>query len=191
MKALMGILGILLISFCSLAQEKYAPVIKQGTKFRYFVLTTDGQSVPFIASFDSVASDYIRIGWNIEGFGTGTWVMKKASLDGATIGHWSQPAPGVTDELPDNEAVLLFSKAQWQSLQKDQKFDFDQQTFTVKQANASQQLKVQGKLIDAIFLESSSRSTHMWMLNNSAFPVLLKIEGNTGGHVDLELLSIE
>src|ERR1700704_2974575 len=101
MKTLMGFLGILLLSLCSTAQEKYAPVIKQGTKLHYFVLTPDGQSVPFIASFDSVASDYIRLGWNIEGFGTGSWVMKKKSLEGATSGHWSQPAPGVTEELPD------------------------------------------------------------------------------------------
>lgn len=190
MKRSLGIIGILLVSLCSMAQEKYAPVIKQGTKLNYFALA-NGQSIPFAATFDSVAADYVRLGWNIEGLGTGTWIMKKASLDGATNGHWGQPAPSVEDVLPDNESVLIFSKAQWQSLQKDQKFDFDSQTFTVKQANASQQLKIKGKLVDAIFLENASATTHMWVLNNSTYPILLKIEGNTGGHVDLELLSIE
>ncbi len=190
MKRSLGILGILLLSLCTMAQEKYAPVIKQGTKLHYFALA-NGQSIHFIASFDSVAADYVRLGWNIEGFGTGTWVMKKASLDGATAGHWGQPSPGTEEVLPDNESVIIFSKAQWQSLQKDQKFDFDNQTFTVKQASAAQQLKLQGKLVDAIFLENADATTHLWVLNNASFPILLKIEGNTGGHVDLEPLSIE
>src|SRR5215471_19004417 len=191
MKTTSGILALILLSFISFSQTKYSPVVKQGTKLHYFALTSDGQSVPFIASFDSVAADYIRIGWNIEGLGTGSWVMKKASLDNGVNGYWAQPVPDNAQELPDDQTVLLFSKAQWQSLQKNQKADFDQITFNVKQASAQQQLKVSGKVVDALFLESSTGNTHIWLLNNPAFPIILKIEGNTGGHVDLELLSIE
>jgi len=191
MKTITWIFALILITFSSLAQDKYSPVIKQGTKLHYFALTPDGQSVPFIASFDSVAADYIRIGWNIEGLGTGSWVMKKASLDNGVNGFWAQPMPDNAQELPDDQTVLLFSKAQWQSLQKNQKADFDQTTYTVKQASEQQQLKVSGKVVDVLFLESSTGNTHIWLLNNPAFPVILKIAGNTGGHVDLELLSIE
>src|SRR6266849_2597197 len=113
MKKTAGIPLFLLISFFSFAQGKYSPVIKQGTKLRYFVLTPDGQSLPFIASFDSLAADYIRLGWNIEGMGTGSWIMKKKSLESAMTGRWAEPVPNTNEELPDDQVILLFSKVQW------------------------------------------------------------------------------
>lgn len=130
------------------------------------------------------------MGWTIEGLGNGGWVMKKKSIEGATKGVWEEPISGSDMELADDKAVLLFSKAQWASIQKDKKADFDAQTFFVKDPTEKQQLKLAGKVADAILLEGQNGSTRVWILNSSSLPILIKIEGNTMGP-DLELRSID
>ena len=179
----------LFISGTTFAQEKYVPAIKQGTSLHYSAFV-NGQNYPCIFSFDSVAADYIKIGWTVEGFGSGGWIMKKKSLDSGTRGLWGQPNPGTQEELGDDQTALVFSHAQWDALQKDKKLNFDQQTYTVKTPSEKQQLKISGKLVDAFFLENQNATTRIWVLNNAAYPLMLKIEGNSLG-ADLTLDSVE
>ncbi|MDF2191019.1 hypothetical protein [Paraflavitalea sp. CAU 1676] len=183
---------LLVLSFFSavtvLAQDKLNPVIKKGSKFSY-TLFTGGQNIPFTAVVDSLGSEYVRIGWTIEGMGSGGWVMKKKALESAKHGYWSQPTAGTDEELSDETTVLLLSKAQWSSLQQDKKFVYNDATFTVKQGDQAG-LKVGGKSYDAIQVEVAGSSARLWILNNPAFPALLKVEGNPHG-VDLELGNIE
>lgn len=179
----------LLVAVQAVAQEKYVPAIKQGTALHYAAIL-NGQNFPCTFSFDSVAADYVRVGWNVDGFGSGSWIMKKKSLDNGTRGFWTQPTPGTQEEMGDDVTVLLFSRAQWDALQKDKKINFDQQTYTAKTPSEAQLFKLSGKTVDAIFLENQNNTTRIWILNNATFPVLLKIEGNTLG-ADLTLNSVE
>lgn len=184
----------LLLALClfstvaTIAQDKANPVVKRGSKFSY-TLFTSGQTIPFTAIVDSLGSEYVKIGWTIDGMGSGGWIMKKKALETATHGYWSQPTAGTDEELSDETTVLLLSKAQWNSLQQDKKFVYNDATFTVKQSEPTG-LKLGGKTYDAIQVEVSGSSTRLWVLNNPAFPALLKVEGNPHG-VDLELNNIE
>jgi hypothetical protein len=184
-------LGLCLLAAAasSWAQDKYAPVIKQGTKLAYSAYV-NGQTFPCTFSLDSVATGYLKVGWNVEGFGAGTWVMKNKSLESGMKGFWGQPSPGTQEELGDDQTILVFSKAQWDQLQKDKKFDFDKQSFAVKTPTEQQQLKIAGKPVDAFYVENAAGSTRIWVLNNAEFPVMLKIEGNTLG-ADLTINSVE
>ncbi|WP_276479522.1 hypothetical protein [Paraflavitalea pollutisoli] len=176
-----------LSSACLFAQDKVNPVIKKGARLSYTLLTS-GQNIPFTAVIDSLSSEYVRIGWTIEGMGTGGWVMKKKSLESAKNGYWTQPTAGTDEELGEETAVLLISKQQWNMLQQDKKFFYNDATFTVKADQPG--LKVGGKNIDAILVEGPGGSTRLWILNNPAFPALVKVEGNPHG-VDLELNTID
>jgi hypothetical protein len=178
----------LMSALTTVAQDKVNPGVKKGTKFTY-TLFTGGNSIPFTAVVDSLGTEYVKIAWNIEGMGTGGWVMKKKSLETATHGYWSQPTAGTDEDLGDETTVLMLSKAQWNSLQQDKKFVYNDQTFTVKQGEQTG-LKVGGKTLDAIQVEGPGGTTRLWILNNAAFPALLKVEGNSHG-VDLELNNIE
>jgi hypothetical protein len=179
----------LLAAVPALAQEKYVPAIKQGTTLRYTAYV-NGQSFACAFSFDSIATDFMKIGWNIDVLGSGSWVMKSKSLQSGTRRYSGQPSPGMQEELPDDQTVLLLSKAQWESLQKDKKVNYDQQFYTVKAPTPEQQLTVGGKQLDAILLESPDASIHVWILNSAAFPILLKSEGNSVG-ADLIINAVE
>lgn len=187
MKKLLFVL-CLISAVSAVAQDKVNPVVKKGTKFTY-TLYTGGNTIPFTALVDSLSAEYVKIGWNIEGMGTGGWVMKKKSLESATRGYWNQPTAGTDEELADEMSVLIISKAQWNSIQQDKKFVYNDQTFTVKQGEQAG-FKSGDKTIDAILLEGPGGNSRIWILNNSAFPVLVKLEGNPHG-VDLELTGIQ
>jgi hypothetical protein len=179
----------LLLAVCTFAQDKFVPAIKQGSVLNYSIFL-NGQTYNANFSLDSVATDYVKVGWNIDQLGTGSWAMKSKSINNGVRGYWGQPNPGMTEELPEDVTVLLFSKAQWASLQKDKKMTFDQQTYTLKQPSEQQQLKLAGKTVDALMVEGQNGSTRIWILNNANYPVLLKIEGNTMG-ADLTINSVQ
>lgn len=179
----------LLISAMVQAQDKFTPEIKQGSKLTYMV-TVNGQEIPLVISYDSIANDYLKIGWSIQDMGTGTWITKKNSIDNGTRGWWDEPAPGVDTELSDDQTVLMLSKAQWKSLQSDKKFDYDMQSFSPLVATEEQFLKINNKVVDAVLVQGQNGTTRLWVLNNASLPVILKIEGNTMGP-DLGVHSIE
>lgn len=177
-----------LVSLSAISQEKLNPVVKQGTKFNYIV-HTGGQDYNFSASLDSIAPGYVKMGWTIEGLGSGGWIMKKNSLEKATHAFWDQPMAGSDVDLADDQTVLLLSKLQWQSLQAEKKIAFDDQTFLVKTPTDEQVQKLNGKILDQVLLEAEN-GYRIWVLNNPSFPMVLRIQGNPRD-VDLELQSID
>jgi hypothetical protein len=188
MKRMITVLCMLCAVYAA-AQNKYVPAIKQGTKLNYAIYF-NGQTFSGIFSLDSVSADYVKVGWNIDQLGMGSWIMKSKSINNGVRGYWGQPSPGINEELPEDVTVLLFSKAQWASLQKDKKLTFDQQTFTLKEPSEKQLLNLSGQTVDALMLESQNSSTRIWILNSASYLVLLKIEGNTLG-ADLTISSVQ
>jgi hypothetical protein len=177
-----------LVSLSAVSQDRLNPAVKQGTKFTYIV-HTGGQDYNFSTSLDSVSADYVKMGWNIEGLGSGGWIMKKNSLEKGTHGFWDQPIAGSDVDLSDDQTVLMLSKAQWQSLQKEKKISFDDQSFVVKTPTDQQLQKLSGKVLDLILLETGN-GYRIWVLNNASFPMIFKIEGNPRD-IDLDLQSID
>ena len=57
-------------------------------------------------------------------------------------------------------------------------------------AAADNGFKIGEKPVDVIYLESGDKSSKLWVLNNPALPLMVKIVGNTGGP-DFTLLSVE
>ena len=172
----------------AVAQDKYLPEVKQGSRLSYIALS-QGQETPILISVDSLAPAFIKLGWSIEGLGSGGWIMKEASLQRSKRGWWNEPASGTDLEIPDDQAVLLISKSQWENIQKNKKAEYEMEEFQVKEAAEADQLKLNGKVVDAILLGSADGNTRLWILNNPSFPVLLKTEGNKVG-IDIELREI-
>src|SRR6476469_6606954 len=102
------------------AQQAASPLVRQGSTLNY-VVYANGDEVPLTVTVDSVAEDYVKLGWRIAGYGSGGWIMKKASLENGSRNAWEQPGLGMDTELPDDQVVLLLSKASWAALNKDKK----------------------------------------------------------------------
>jgi hypothetical protein len=176
-------------SFAVNAQVATVPAIHQGSRLNYIVYT-NGDEVPLTVTFDSVSTDYLKLGWMVEGFGAGGWIMKKPSLDKGNRNAWEQPAAGMDTELPDDQVMLVLSKASWAALQSEKKAEIDQQVFTVATPVSGQEFAIDGKPVDALFIQNETSGAKMWFLKQAALPVLLKIQGNPAGY-DFELRSVE
>jgi len=180
---------VMFTSFGAFAQQAASPSIKQGSTLNY-VVYANGSEVPLTVTVDSVATDYVKLGWRISGYGSGGWIMKKPSLENGNRNAWEQPGLGMDTELPDDQVVLLLSKASWAALNKDNKAEIDQQVYKTSAQEQGKELSIDGKQVDALFIQTEAGDSKMWYLNQPGFPVLLKIQGNRAGY-DLELRSIE
>lgn len=173
------LIAAVLVSAVSFSQDVLKPAFKQKSKLKYLA-HVDGQDIPLLLTIDSLTPSFVKFAWEIDGYGAGAWIMSAKSIESSTSGYWGNPSPGVDEKVPDDQHVLLFSKALWNSISKDKKVDYEQMTFTVKEATDAQKFKIGGKVVDAVYLESAS-GTKLWILNDPAFPIMLKIEGNTKG----------
>jgi hypothetical protein len=178
----------LMISLAGLAQERFLPAVKGGTKMQYLA-NVNGQEIPVGFKIDSMAADYLKIGWSVEGYGEGAWIMKQKSLQSATGSLGENPEPGVEQVLPDDKSQLVLSKDQWASIGKDKKVKHNNVEFAVVPPAAENDFKVGDKSVDVIYLESADKASKLWILNNAALPLIVKVVGNTGGP-DLTLLSL-
>ena len=188
MKACLLVAG-LMISLAGFAQEKFLPAVKGGTKMQY-VANVNGQDIPVGFKIDSIAPDYLKIGWSVEGYGEGAWVMKQNSLQSATGSLGENPEPGVEQVLPDDKTQLVLSKDQWGTVAKDKKLKHNNVEFSVVAPAAENAFKVGEKPVDVVYLESADKSSKLWILNSPTLPLIVKVVGNTGGP-DLTLLSLD
>jgi len=154
-----------------------------------YTATVNGEQVPVGFSIDSMATDYLKIGWSVKEYGEGSWIMNKKSLQSASGSVSENPEPGVEMVLPDDKAQLIFSKDQWVALTKDKKVKQNNVEYNVATASAGDEFKLADKAVDVVYLETADKSGKIWLLNNPAIPIILKITGNKAG-VDLIATSI-
>ena len=178
----------LFITVASFSQSKFLPDFKAGSKMQYAAVV-NGQEIPVLFTIDSVAAEYLKLGWSVEGYGQGAWVMKKNSLQSATGGMAENPEPGVELVLPDDKAQLILSKDQLAAATKDKKVKHNNVEFNVVPVPAGSEFKLADKVVDVIYLESADKSSKIWVLNNPALPLFLRVVGNTSGP-DLNLLTL-
>ena len=141
-----------------------------------------------LITVDSLSADLVRLKWEIAGYGDGIWNMRKKTLESAKAGYWDEPTSGGEVNVPDDKAVLLFSKANYNAALQNSKIEYDMVSYTVKQPTEQQQLKIDGKVVDVIFMEADTGG-RIWVLKNPDFPAILKIEGNPMG-IDLRIQQV-
>jgi hypothetical protein len=171
------------------AQQNGLSAIQKGSKLNYIVYV-NGDEVPLSVTLDSITTNYVKFGWSIAGYGSGGWIMKKPSLDKGNRNALEQPGLGMDTELRDNEVILLLSRATWASIQSEKKAEIDQQVFNLAKPASDQKLLINGKAVDALFVQNPTSGAKMWILNQPELPILLKIQGNAAGY-DIELRSVE
>src|SRR5688572_14290279 len=138
MKACLLVAG-LMISLVGFTQEKVLPKLKGGTKMQYLA-NVNGQEIPVGFKIDSIASDYLKIGWSVEGYGEGAWIMKQKSLQSATGSLGENPQPGVDQVVPDDKTQLVLSKDQWAAITRDKKLKHNNVEFSVAAPAAGNEL---------------------------------------------------
>jgi hypothetical protein len=156
------------------------PDLKTGTTFDYEI-NAQGQSFPMFLTISSIGEDGIVFDYNIAGSMTGKFINAKANLDKGVVMNWDQPAPGEERKLSDDQTIAMVSRTFLADLKKNKTAKYDGIDLTLKEAKKGEEIMSGGKVVDALYMESSDGTTKYWVLNNDKFPILLKVDGLPSG----------
>lgn len=187
MKQLIILSTLILLFFSVSAQHTTNSTIQKGTVLSY-IIYPPGLAVNYSFTIDSMSGSYLSFTWMSESGRVGEFIMNEASVNTATRGYWSPPQPGAVT-MDNDQTVLCFSKALFQQLKENKQVEFDGVSYLLKKITPAEQILLNNKLIDALYLESGQGSK-IWLLNNEQFPAILKIKDNPMG-VDVEIIAIK
>jgi hypothetical protein len=183
-KILLGILGTITL-FAANAQTAKLKEIKQGTILQLDA-STQGQIYPLVLTVTSISSDELVFSYDIMGSMTGKFINGKGNFEKGVRFNWDEPITGEERRVPDDQTILVFSRTVLKDLKTNKKCTFNDQALVLKDQQAGKELAIGGTLIDIVYAESEDGNTKYWILNNDAYPVLMKLTGNPGG-IDIEV----
>ncbi len=183
-KLMIGFVCMMTMLMANAQQAKFKD-IKQGTILQLDA-STQGQIYPMLLTVTSISDDELVFSYDIMGSMTGKFINSKANFEKGLRFNWDQPVSGEERKVPEDQTLLVISRTALKELKTNKKCTFNDQTLVLKDLAAGQELSVSGKQIDIIYAESEDGSTKYWILNNDAYPILMKLTGNPIG-IDLDV----
>jgi len=147
-----------------------------------YTVSMKDQAVAFSLTLSSTA-DSLKMKWQVEDYGSGSYLMSNKSLQTGTGMHLESPEPGAAVELPEMETLAFISQKEYRDLLKNKVMQFGDLKYALKQDD-SQAIKVEDKVLDVLHLVAINGKTELWILNNPDFPLICKTKNGSNG-VDL------
>jgi hypothetical protein len=169
-------LATLILFTTTVFAQKTLPQIKTGTAVN-MDLDYHGQALQLGIVVKSM-SDVITIDWTVSGTG-GSYAMKAKALESGTKFGGDQPAPDAVTALGDDETFMCISKTAYQSLLKNRTLTYSGLVYKTK--DIADGFKINGKLLDATYVETTDGKSSIWVLNNPAYPLTLAMKGSSQG----------
>lgn len=167
------------------AQTAKIKDIKVGTVIKLDV-NTQGQTYPLTLTTSSVTADELVFSFDLMGSMSGKFINGKGNFEKGIRFNWDQPFASEERTVPDDQTLLVISRTVLKELKTNKKSAFNDQTLLLKDLPTGQELSIGGTQIDVVYAESEDGGTKYWILNNDAYPVILKLSGNPAG-IDVEL----
>lgn len=168
--------------------QKYVPVIKEGSVITYDAYSVAlGQHIPLVLTIKSLG-DPVKIQWDVEGYGTGSFEIPAKAMESATRLIIKQPDPDGVTKMKDNETLIVLSKMVFNAMIKDKTFELNSQKFTV--ASDTTTYKINNKPADVYHAVSDNGKSEVWVLNNPGFPLIYRGKSVTRG-VDFTLTGVK
>jgi len=187
MKTLVVLAFFASLSLNTIAQ-KYVPVVKEGTVLNYDAFAKGlGQHIPLVFTIKSLG-DPIKIQWDVDGYGTGSFEMPAKSLQSATKVVIKQPDPGAVTQIKEDETIIAISKDAFNNMVKDKAFEMNGQRFVVTADTAV--CKINDKRLDVIYAISLNGKSEAWIVNNPDFPLVYRAKNISHG-IDFTLTGIK
>lgn len=180
-KVLVLIVVCLLAVFTGFAQGNVT--ISSGTVINY-TADAGGSTVDFKVKVAAMDNDGIDLFYTVKNgakvFDGKIFVTKKGWETGSKL-NWDDLAPNKEKQLNDDETAFLFSSSFYNELVKNNTAKYDNATYSVKKIPAGQNVTLNGKPLDVLYVVSGSTGAQYWVLKNPKFPLIVKINGNKGG----------
>ncbi len=170
----------------SLFAQKIVPAITGNSVLNY-TTSQNGQDIPLVLTITNFG-DPIKMDWNMDGIGSGSYEMSAKSLQSGKSTPASTPAADELTRLASYQTFACISKDAFNSMIKNNTFEYDDLKFSVK-ADAAP-FTVDNKQLDVIHAIATNGKGELWILNNAGFPLICKSKDSAHG-MDLTLVSIQ
>lgn len=169
--------------------QKQVPIVKEGT-----VLTFDayskglGQHITLTLTVSNIAGDPLKMQWNVEGYGTGTFeITAKAFAEGTKL-VIKQPDPDGVTTLKDDETLAIISKATFKNMVNEKTFQLNGQQYNVVTDTAAYMLN--NKPTDVFHATTANGKNEIWVLNLPDFPLVYHAKSVMRG-VEVTLIGVK
>jgi nucleoid DNA-binding protein len=178
---------LLIAAYSASSAQKYIPEIKEGTVLNYGVISQATGQQAVVALTIASLGDPIKINWNIQFVGFGSFEMSAGAMRSATKTIAEEPAPDEVTKLSDDRTVIVLSKDTYTSLVTTKSFKLNGYTFNVLGDTSA--FKINNKDADVFHAVTTKGHRELWILNNPGFPLICKSQKVTGG-IDYTLTGI-
>lgn len=189
MKALIFSISFFCVSLNLDAQQSKQTFIKPKQQLQYNIYV-NGASLKYFIKFDSLSAQYTSLTWSDMRERSGGYIMRSASLDSSVNGYWNPPQADVVIEMDNSQTVLILSKLNYNRLKLQKKMVYDDKVFLLTENPAASNYTMAGGNIPCLYAEAEDKSVKLWVYDNPAMPLMLKMQGNPYA-VDFELTAAE
>jgi len=173
---------ILVILFCAIGQigisQNYIPSIKNNTELSY-VCKLHGQTRTLTLNA-KITKDTLVLNLETRGVKSNIVVSQKALKNGNALSY-NQGEYSDVLVLKPNETFFMISQSAYQDLIKNKKFIYNNTTYVLDEKTDKKPVVIEGKTVDALHVVAQIDETEMWIVKNSEFPLICKMEKNPLG----------
>ena len=162
------------------AQSAKISEVKVGTTIQV-EFYAQGQIYPMDLKVESLSADELVLAYDFMSSVMGKFINNKGNLEKGKRFNWDEPVNGEERKVPDEQTIMVVSRTAFKELKENKKSTYNDLVLVRKELPAGQELSSGGTQIDVIYAESENGNTKYWILNNDAYPLLLKLTGNPGG----------
>ncbi len=167
----------------------FKPGLKSGLVLEYEILS-QGQEIPLSMTISTVSDAEIIFDFDFMGGTTGKFVNTKANLEKGSFFNWDQPVAGEERRIAEDQTLAMVSRPFLKDLLTKKKAKYDGMDFIFKPVPKGEEIIIDGKTVDAVFAETESGATRLWVLNDQKYPLILKITGTSAG-IDMTIKNIK
>lgn len=173
---------ILILLFCFIYQkgiaQKESITIKNKTELNY-VCKLHGQTRALKLT-TQMTKDTLVFYLETRGVKSNIVISQKALKNGNALSY-NQGENSPVLYLNPNETFFMISQSAYQDLLKNNQFVYNNTTYNLDKKVKASEIRIDGKLVDALHVIAQIDHTEMWVVKNPDFPLICKMTNNPLG----------
>ncbi len=174
---------LILIAFCcflynAVQSQNYIPEITNNTELQY-ICKLYGQTRP-VNLRPKFVSDTLIIDWDLRSTVRKYAILPEALKNGTGLTFNQGESPDLL-VLEPSDTFFMISKSAFKDLVSNNKFIYNNTTYNLDKTKVTNEVVVDGKIVNVLFVKAEIDETEMWILNNPDFPLICKISKNPLG----------
>ncbi|WP_308991316.1 hypothetical protein QLS71_001420 [Mariniflexile litorale] len=158
--------------------QGHIPEITNNTELQY-ICKLYGQTRP-VNLRPTFVGDTLIIDWDLRKTKRTYAILPEALQNGTGLTFNQGESPDLL-VLEPTDTFFMISKSAFSDLVANNKFVYNNTTYNLDKTKVTNEVVIDGKIVDVLFVKAEIDETELWILNNPEFPLICKIAKNPLG----------